>query len=603
MSTNKPKSRDISPSFKGNILFKLQPASVTSTKISIKPKIINNITIERPKSRDKSPTDIRKEYSASIKMKNKPSLSISNEKSTSKDKSSSIISSSTNISKKSSLLMKYEIMKNSKKSNSLISPVKLTTKSNMNITRNNLKELSKTDNQTPKSTISSISEASNKRSISKSKEKDENTNKFNSPISRVNKFATKNHSVQGKIDFREMNTSPLLLNKNKKITKEKEKIKTPTKELKIATTTIKPKSLIKNFIQSKESGEESKHVNVKTQIKVEIKKEKETMSKTSHIDINSNINLLETTIKEQNKMNFTKKYINKVYEISRIGYAPGTKKYNQDNYFIFENFLNNPDFLFLAVCDGHGVNGHDVSKYLRENLPTTVNSLWLDKIKNKKRELNKEEYMRLLELSFAKINNCIVNELSSDTTFSGSTCVSLIYNIDSLICANAGDSRCTIGRLINNEWKSHDISRDHKPNDKDEMERILSSGGRIEPYYDEKGEQAGPFRVWLKEYDYPGLAMSRSFGDEIAASVGVTAIPEIIEWKLTKEDKFIILASDGLWEFMESNEVVNIVKDYYLSNDIQAAADFLVKESSKRWIKEESSIDDITIIIIFFEDN
>ena len=47
---------------------------------------------------------------------------------------------------------------------------------------------------------------------------------------------------------------------------------------------------------------------------------------------------------------------------------------------------------------------------------------------------------------------------------------------------------------------------------------------------------------------------------------------------------------------------MNIVKEYYLKNDIQGAAEFLVKESSKRWIKEESVIDDITIIIIFYED-
>lgn len=44
------------------------------------------------------------------------------------------------------------------------------------------------------------------------------------------------------------------------------------------------------------------------------------------------------------------------------------------------------------------------------------------------------------------------------------------------------------------------------------------------------------------------------------------------------------------------------MKDYYLNNDIQGAAEFLVKESSKRWIREESVIDDITIIIIFFEE-
>jgi serine/threonine protein phosphatase PrpC len=62
--------------------------------------------------------------------------------------------------------------------------------------------------------------------------------------------------------------------------------------------------------------------------------------------------------------------------------------------------------------------------------------------------------------------------------------------------------------------------------------------------------------VWLKNEDIPGLAMTRSFGDQIAASVGILAEPEINEWKLTHEDKFMVLASDGVWEFIESEEVI-----------------------------------------------
>jgi serine/threonine protein phosphatase PrpC len=112
-------------------------------------------------------------------------------------------------------------------------------------------------------------------------------------------------------------------------------------------------------------------------------------------------------------------------------------------------------------------------------------------------------------------------------------------------------------------WLSHDLSRDHKPSDKDESERIIKRRGRIEPFRDENNEFIGPARVWLKEDDIPGLAMSRSFGDQVAASVGVIAEPgnfnffisEISEWKFTKDDMFFIIASDGVWEFIESDEV------------------------------------------------
>jgi len=50
--------------------------------------------------------------------------------------------------------------------------------------------------------------------------------------------------------------------------------------------------------------------------------------------------------------------------------------------------------------------------------------------------------------------------------------------------------------------------------------------------------------------------MTRSFGDKIAASVGVICEPEILEFNLSSDDKFIVLASDGIWEFITSEEVI-----------------------------------------------
>ena len=84
--------------------------------------------------------------------------------------------------------------------------------------------------------------------------------------------------------------------------------------------------------------------------------------------------------------------------------------------------------------------------------------------------------------------------------------------------------------LSNLGWVSHNLSRDHKPSDKDEMQRIISRKGRVEPFKDEKGGFIGPARVWLKEDDVPGLAMSRSFGDQVAASVGCIVEPGILNF-------------------------------------------------------------------------
>ena len=102
--------------------------------------------------------------------------------------------------------------------------------------------------------------------------------------------------------------------------------------------------------------------------------------------------------------------------------------------------------------------------------------------------------------------------------------------------------------------------------------------------------------------------MSRSFGDQVAASVGVICEPgnfsltkEIMEWEFINEDKFMVIGSDGVFEFIDSSEIVEIVKDFYIKNDIQGCVETLVEESTKRWMKEEQVIDDITVIVVFFD--
>ena len=145
------------------------------------------------------------------------------------------------------------------------------------------------------------------------------------------------------------------------------------------------------------------------------------------------------------------------------------------------------------------------------------------------------------------------------------------------------------------------LSRDHKPDDPDEAKVILGSNGRIDSYRDQLGNQIGPMRVWLKNEDIPGLAMTRSFGDSMACRVGVNAVPEIKEFVLTTEDKVMVLASDGVWEFLQNQEVANIVYPFFLQKNAEGAAEALVRAAFKRWKREESVIDDITCIIVFLD--
>lgn len=79
--------------------------------------------------------------------------------------------------------------------------------------------------------------------------------------------------------------------------------------------------------------------------------------------------------------------------------------------------------------------------------------------------------------------------------------------------------------------------------------------------------------MWLKHKQVPGLAMTRSMGDLVAKSVGVTYEPEIkVISNLSSQDKFIVLASDGLWDRIPNDEVCRIVANpFYERGDPEGA--------------------------------
>lgn len=101
----------------------------------------------------------------------------------------------------------------------------------------------------------------------------------------------------------------------------------------------------------------------------------------------------------------------------------------------------------------------------------------------------------------------------------------------------------------------------------------------------ENGVKSGPHRVWLRNENFPGLAMSRSIGDFVAGSVGCICEPEVTEFEITSESKYIVIASDGVWEFLSNKRVMEIVQPYYKLNDPNSAAEKLIEESTKCWKK------------------
>lgn len=117
---------------------------------------------------------------------------------------------------------------------------------------------------------------------------------------------------------------------------------------------------------------------------------------------------------------------------------------------------------------------------------------------------------------------------------------------------------------------------------------------------DEGDIPCGPFRVWIRGEQYPGLAMSRSIGDMDAKKVGVIPNPIIIEYTLNYQSNYMIICSDGIWEFISNNEAMKIANKYYLRNDALGLCQDLTNKSTENWLKEDIVVDDITVVVAFF---
>ena len=88
----------------------------------------------------------------------------------------------------------------------------------------------------------------------------------------------------------------------------------------------------------------------------------------------------------------------------------------------------------------------------------------------------------------------------------------------------------------------------------------------------------------------------------MAKKLGVLGEPDIYEYVIGEEDKFVIVASDGVWEYLSNEDVMNIVKEVYLDSDDKAeeACELLVKNATDAWKRENSNtIDDISCVILF----
>ncbi|XP_074269388.1 protein phosphatase 2C 50-like [Silene latifolia] len=262
---------------------------------------------------------------------------------------------------------------------------------------------------------------------------------------------------------------------------------------------------------------------------------------------------------------------------------------------------------FYGVYDGHG--GCQVADYCRERLHLAL-AEEIEVVKEAFLTPSSEENMhqqweRVFSRCFLKVDaevggvgqgdsagSSSVSEASTEPIAPetvGSTAVVAIVCPTHIIVGNCGDSRAVLCRAK----APMALSVDHKPDRKDEWDRIEAADGKV--------IQWNGYRV------FGVLAMSRSIGDRYLKP-WIIPDPEVMIVKRTKEDDCLILASDGLWDVMTNEEACDLARRSILSwhkkngtNTIlnrgkgvdlaaQAAADYLCKRALLKGSKDNISV-------------
>ena len=285
----------------------------------------------------------------------------------------------------------------------------------------------------------------------------------------------------------------------------------------------------------------------------------------------------------------------------------GNQKTNQDS-FVFKTNINGiSNYNIFGVMDGHGSQGHFVSQFASKFIPfQIINHREIKSLTDPEEIYQKLKYneYEIINQIFLETDNQL-QKVNFDATESGCTCVLVIHIGSHIICANTGDSRAilildSLGENNINDFYEVPLSYDYKPEMPEEKQRIELFGGVVEQLKNKNGEGVGPYRVWAKEGGYPGLAMSRSIGDLIGKKLGVIPNPGILEYELNETVKFIVVASDGIWEFISNEIVRNIGKQFYKDKDPKGFCHEIVKDAYKLWKENGITVDDITAIAAFF---
>ena len=256
----------------------------------------------------------------------------------------------------------------------------------------------------------------------------------------------------------------------------------------------------------------------------------------------------------------------------------GERHTNEDKHNIILNMNNDKktaDVNLYGVYDGHG--GKFVSNFLSNNLPQYFTNPKLSY------PLNKNYVNNVYDI----LENTLKTKHTNEATECGSTCL-LVCNYKKngnnyLNIMNTGDSRCVMCR--NNVGIA--LTKDHKPNWIDEKSRISKLGGNIR-------RDGNVYRI-------NDLSVSRAFGD-LESSKYVTHRPEMFKYKIKPLDKFMIIACDGLWDVVSSQDAVNFVLDNCYDTAMNRINHKMnIARKLGEYAISSDSGDNVTCIIVFFD--
>jgi len=218
---------------------------------------------------------------------------------------------------------------------------------------------------------------------------------------------------------------------------------------------------------------------------------------------------------------------------------------NQDNWSV-TRFQSG--WTLFCVHDGHGPYGHHVSTRTVQTVPWfLIKDSGFDTA-----SINEDRIKQALLHAFEKSQADLVRyaaENNINIAESGSTALAVLLKGNQVWTANLGDCRCVVSSA---EGELIFSTEDHKPQHRAEKARIEAAGGEVR--LDQETH-----RIFIKGTDDPGLAVARAFGDLGLKDHGVIAVPEV---NLTEVDLnknvFVLIASDGIWEFIDSDEGAGI---------------------------------------------